>query len=147
MTSAPHAPKPGEDAAHLRRPRIVISAADRERLQAIALNALLINPRIAGLLLEEIDRAEHQPEEVRSPERVRLGSWVEYHDGEGGETRTVRIVERAQPENDFDLDVLSPLGVALIGMAAGQSIIASDRRGSEWRLEVVGVTCPHDAQP
>ena len=147
MTEAHLEPRPGDDAAHLRRPRIVLSATDRERLQAIALNALLANPRVAGSLLEEIDRAEHQPDDVRSPERVRLGSWVEYRDADRRESRMVRIVERAQSENDFELSVLSPLGVALIGMAAGQSIIASDRRGSEWLLEVLGVTRPHDAPP
>lgn len=147
MTSAHYEPGPGDDAAELRRPRIVLSAADRERLQAIALNALLANPRVAGPLLEEIDRAEHQSDDIRSPERVRLGSWVKYRDAARLETRMVRIVETARPESDFELNVLSPLGVALIGMAAGQSILASDHRGSEWLLQVLAVTRPHDAPP
>lgn len=140
-------PKLGGEDAHLRRPRIVLSAADREHLQAIALNALLANPRVAGPLLDEIDRAQHQPDDARSPGRVRLGSWVKYRDADRRETRMVRIVERARPENNFELSVLSPLGVALIGLATGQSIIASDRRGSEWLLQVLGVTRPHDAPP
>jgi regulator of nucleoside diphosphate kinase len=147
MTMPHRDPKPSDDDAHLRRPRIVLGAADREHLQAIALNALLANPRVAGPLLDEIDRAEHPPDDAQSPDRVRLGSWVKYRDADRRETRTVRIVEAARPDNNFELSVLSPLGVALIGMAAGQSIIASDRRGSEWLLQVLGVTRPHDAPP
>ena len=146
--TAPHlGPKSRDDDTHLRRPRIVLSADDREHLQAIALNALLANPRVAGPLLEEIDRAEHQVDDVRSPDRVRLGCWVKYRDADRRETRMVRIVETARPGSSFEVSVLSPLGVAMIGMAAGQSIIASDRRGSEWLLQVLGVTRPHDAPP
>jgi regulator of nucleoside diphosphate kinase len=138
-------PTPVDEAQHLRRPRIVLSVAERERLQVIALNALLGNPRAAGLLLDEIDRAEVLPDDVETPGRVRLGSWVKYRDVDRRETRRVLIVETARPDRDLELCVLSPLGVALIGLAAGQSIIASDRRGSEWRLQVLGVTRPHGA--
>src|SRR6478735_1406345 len=98
MTSTHDAPRSGDDATHLRRPRIVLSASDRERLQAIAFNALLANPRVAGSLLEEIDRAEHQPDDLRTPDRVRLGSWVQYRDADRRETRLVRIVGTERPE-------------------------------------------------
>jgi transcription elongation GreA/GreB family factor len=145
MTSPRLARKP-DDEVCLRRPPIVLSAADREHLQAIALNALLANPRVAGPLLDEIDRAEPPPEGAQAPDRVRLGSWVEYRDGDQCETRTVRIVETAHPENNLEFSVLSALGVALIGMAPGQSIIASDRLGSEWLVQVLRVTRPHERQ-
>ena len=147
MTSSGRDSARGRDGAHLRKPPIVLSLADRERLQVIALNALLDNPRVAGPLLEEIDRAEVLPDEIQAPDRVRLGSWVEYCDAGRRETRKVRIVETARRNSELELCVLSPLGVALIGMAAGQSIIASDHRGSEWLLQVVGVTRPGEVAP
>ena len=133
-------PARGDAAAGLRRPWIVLSVADRERLQVIAMNALLENPRVAGSLLEEIDRAEVLPDGVQAPDRVGLGSSVEYRDLDRRETRTVLIVETARADGDLELCVLSPLGVALIGMGAGQCIIVSDRCGSEWPLQVVEVT-------
>jgi regulator of nucleoside diphosphate kinase len=146
--TAPHRdPKPSDDDAHLRRPRIVLSAADRAHLQAIALNALLANPRVAWPAARG-NRSRRAPaDDVQAPERVSLGSWVKYRDAGRRETRKVRIVETARPDSDLELCVLSPLGVALMGMAAGQSIIASDRRGSEWLLQVLDVTRPRDEAP
>ena len=144
--NAPH-PAQRDEALRLRKPPIMLNVADRERLEVIALNALLQNPRIAGLLLDEIDRAEVLPDEVPTPDRVGLGSWVKYRDVDRGETRSVRIVETARADRELELGVLSPLGVALIGLAAGQSIIASDRRGTEWLVQVLRVTRPHEAAP
>jgi regulator of nucleoside diphosphate kinase len=148
--NAPHPsddPAQRDEALRLRKPPIMLNVADRERLEVIALNALLQNPRIAGLLLDEIDRAEVLPDDVPGPDRVGLGSWVRYRDMDNGETRSVRIVETTRSDRELELCVLSPLGVALIGMAAGQSIIASDRRGTEWLVQVLGVTRSHDAAP
>ena len=106
----------------------------------IALNALLQNPRLAGLLLDEIDRAEILQDDVLAHDRVGLGSWVTYRDLRQGETRSALIVETADAERDLEIGVLSPFGVALIGLAAGQTIVASDRRGTEWLLQVLRVT-------
>lgn len=130
--------------ADIRRPPIVLNARDHVRLQAIALNALLDNPRVAGPLLEEIDRAEVLPDNLTAPDRVCLGAWVKYREAESHRIRTVRIVETVDHVDDRDLWVLSPLGVALIGMAAGQSIVASDHRGSEQLLTVLSVETPRD---
>jgi regulator of nucleoside diphosphate kinase len=138
---SPCAPR-HRDEADIRRPPIVLSAHDHARLQAIALNALLDNPRVAGPLLEEIDRAEIVPNSVTVPDRVCLGAWVKYREAESHTIRTVRIVETEEHTDDRDLWVLSPLGVALIGMAAGQSIVASDHRGSEQLLTVLSVETP-----
>jgi regulator of nucleoside diphosphate kinase len=132
------------DDADIRRPPIVLSARDHARLQAIALNALLDNPRVAGPLLEEIDRAEILPDGVTVLDRVCLGAWVKYREAESHAIRTVRIVETEEHTDDRALWVLSPLGVALIGMAAGQSIVASDHRGSEQLLTVLSVEAPRD---
>ena len=147
--NAPHPAGPAgrDEALRLRRPTIMLNGVDRERLEVIALSALLQNPRVAGLLLDEVDRAEVLPDDAPAPGRVGLGSWVRYRDMDGGETRSVRIVEAARPDRELELGVLSPLGVALIGLAAGQSIIASDRRGTEWLVQVLSVTRAYDAAP
>jgi regulator of nucleoside diphosphate kinase len=146
---APHPADPtgGGDALRLRKPPIMLNIADRERLEVIAFNALLQNPRIAALLLDEIDRAEALPAGDPAQDHVGLGSWVRYRDIDRGQMRSVRIVKTARPDRELELGVLSPLGVALIGLAAGQSIIASDRRGTEWLVEVLSVTRAHESAP
>jgi regulator of nucleoside diphosphate kinase len=138
----PHRPKSlrSDVGAPVHRPQIALNVADRERLQVIALNALLQNPRLAGLLLDEIDRAEILQDDVLTQDRVGLGSWVTYRDLRQGETRSALIVETADADRDLEIGVLSPFGVALIGLAPGRTIVASDRRGTEWLLQVLRVT-------
>jgi regulator of nucleoside diphosphate kinase len=133
------------DEAALRRPRLLLSRGDHERLQLIAMGGLLKDPRLAGSLLEEIDRAEILADDGPASDHVGLGSSVEFRDLERPGTHKVRIVEKACADDDVELSVLSPLGVALIGLGVGARIVASDRRGSEWVLRVVGVTAPRQA--
>jgi len=134
------------DQAALRRPPLLLSRGDHERLQSIAMGGLLKDPRLAGSLLEEIDRAEILADDRPAADYVGLGSSVEFRDLERPGTRKVRIVEKARADDDIELSVLSPLGVALIGLGVGACIVASDRRGSEWVLRVVGVTAPRQAR-
>jgi regulator of nucleoside diphosphate kinase len=84
------------------------------------------------------------PDNVTPSCRVCLGAWVKYREAESHTIRTVRIVETEEHTDDRALWVLSPLGVALIGMAAGQSIVASDHRGFEQLLTVLSVEAPRD---
>jgi len=96
----------------IRRPHIVLSLDDIDQLQAIAFSALMRAPRLAGALLEEVGRASI----VSEP----------------------RMASRAD-RLDGDLPVLSPLGIALIGMGVGQTGLIPDRRGGERRLRVLQV--------
>lgn len=125
---------------HVRQPPIVLNQEDSARLQRLALDALLTNPRVAGPLLEEVDRAAV----LRAPEmtanRVGLGSWVQFVDDITGRPQRRRLVAAARPDAPEELSVLTPTGVALIGMSVGQSIVCSDRLGSERVLTILGVT-------
>jgi len=128
---------PRSDAA--RRPPIVLCASDRAALERLALAALLSAPRMAGPLLEEIDRAEIVADDALGPEVVRLGSRVVYRDEASGAVRRARLVGSPAGDAPGELSVLTPEGAALIGLQRGQSIRWLDRMGAERLFTIVGV--------
>lgn len=115
----------------LRRPPIVLCETDRARLERAALLAMLEAPRVAGALLEEVDRAKVVPDSGLDPERVRLGSLVIYRDEISGEEVCARLVEDTRADAPEEVSVLTAAGAALVGLGIGQSILWSDRRGEE----------------
>ena len=122
------------------RPRIVLGETDAERLSGLALRHEATQPGVARLLLDEIARAE-----VRRDSRVRddivgMNSTVQFRDEAHGHERTVRLV---YPQDaDFAagrISILTPVGVALIGLAAGQSILWPNRDGGKRALHILSV--------
>jgi regulator of nucleoside diphosphate kinase len=121
-----------------RRPPIVLCASDREVLERAALGSILEAPRVAGPLLEEVDRAAVVADRDLGADVVRLGSSVIYRDDLTGDFRRIRLVLGPPADTPArEISVLTPEGAALVGLREGQSIIWADRRGSERRLTVV----------
>ena len=120
------------------RPPIVLCLSDYDTLERAALSALLHAPRVAGALLEEVDRAAVVADADLRPDVVRLGSWVEFTDSLTGARRRVRLVETPTPGSPRDeLSVLTTEGAALVGLREGQTIVWPDRIGTERVLTVV----------
>jgi regulator of nucleoside diphosphate kinase len=121
------------------RPRheIVVSAADHERLTGLASTALTRLPEVAEELLSEMDRAtvaDSVPDNV-----VRMGSAVTFRSGDG-QTRRITLVYPGEADiAENKVSVLTPLGTALIGLAAGQSATWITRDGRELALDVIEV--------
>jgi len=124
----------------LRRPPIVLCETDRSRLERAALLAMLEAPRVAGALLEEVDRAMVVPDAGLEPDRVRLGSLVVYRDEISGEEVCARLVEDLRAGAPAEVSVLTAEGAALVGLGIGQSILWSDRRGEERLLTILGTS-------
>ena len=124
-----------------RPPDIVVGHQDHDRLAALADAALDTLPGLAETLLTELGRARLVAD-ARVPQTVvRMGSTVEYEAAEGR-----RRVELVYPE-DADIaagriSVLTPIGTALLGLSAGQSIRWLTRDGRDQRLTVVAVAPP-----
>lgn len=122
------------------RPPIHMIDSEAELLSDLALRAAASQPRIAELLLEEIDRARiHQPDAIDRGV-VTLGSLIDFVDEATGRGR---IVELVLP-NEADISrgrvsILSPIGSGLIGLSEGQSIVWPIRDGQERRLTVIKV--------
>jgi len=137
-------PEPARAAAlpaiGLARPPIVLGRSDYGALEKAAISALLRAPRVAGALLEEVDRAGVVADADLPHDAVRLGSWVEFTDSLAGAPRRVRLVERPPARLSPDeLSVLTTEGAALVGLREGQTIVWPDRIGTDRVLTVVTV--------
>lgn len=118
-------------------PQILISASDHARLTALAESAARRGADAADRLLFELDRAVVLDSEALPQGIVRMGSKVTYRDENRG-ARTVTLVYPADANiDDMRISVLTPIGAALIGMQAGQSIEWSDPSGHRRMLTVV----------
>ncbi len=120
------------------RPPIVLCLSDYDTLEKAALAALLQAPRVAGALLEEVDRAAIVADSDLCPDAVRLGSWVEFTDSRADAPRRVRLVATLTPDSSGDeLSVLTTEGAALVGLREGQTIVWPDRIGADRVLTVL----------
>jgi regulator of nucleoside diphosphate kinase len=123
-----------------------VTSEDHHKLSRIAAGAFNTMPELAAELSAELDRARILPQGRSSGEHVRIGSEVRFRDDTSGKETTVTLV---WPE-DADIaankiSVVTPIGVALIGMASERSIEWTTRSGEIKRLTVMTVSDPLDA--
>lgn len=123
-------------------PDIVVAATDHKQLTGLATALIDRAPDLADDLLAEMERARVVAPEAVPPDVVRMGSTVSYRDEEGG-TREVTLVFPVDADISAGrISVFTPIGVALIGLAAGQSIAWAGRDGKPHRLVVLSVAAP-----
>ena len=120
-------------------PPITIAAADHERLTAVAEAAARRDQDAAEELLFELDRAEIVPDGAVPGGVVRMGSKVTFRSDDSA-AQTVTLVYPAEAEiSDMKVSVLTPVGAALIGMVAGETIAWTDRSERRRELTVIAV--------
>ena len=121
------------------RPRITITANDYERLSLLARAAASRMPDVASVLTEELARARVLAER-RLEQTVCMGSEVEFRDDTTGKIQTVTLVYPGDADiSQRRISVLTPVGTALIGLSAGDSITWETRSGDVKRLTVLQV--------
>lgn len=123
------------------RPPLIIDAAVHGWLLALAERLRRQSPKLADLLIEELERAELRAPEAMPDDVVTIGSTVTYR--EGGRTHTVKVVL----PNDADIEhgrvsVIAPVGTALLGLSVGQRITWEMPDGRARQLEVLEVRRP-----
>ena len=122
-----------------RKPAITITRSDDERLQRLANSILERNPELAETLLSELDRAQVVTDARIRPDVIRMGSTVRYST-ETGEERTVTLVYPNEADiAEGRISVLTPIGIALIGLSSGQAMDWTARDGRVHRLTVLDV--------
>ena len=122
-----------------RKPAITITSSDDERLQRLANSILERNPELAETLLSELDRAQVVTDARIRPDVIRMGSTVRYST-ETGEERTVTLVYPNEADiAEGRISVLTPIGIALIGLSSGQAMDWTARDGRVHRLTVLDV--------
>lgn len=94
-------------------------------------------PATAGLT-QELERAEVVPSDLLPRDVVTMNSSVVFDDETTGERRAIKIVHPRQADAAQDrVSVLAPVGTALLGLSAGQSIDWPFPDGKNRRLRVV----------
>ena len=105
MIPTPPAPAGGpERLAHLTHPPLVIRARDERPLHEIAIGAMLSAPRLAGGLLDELNRAAVRPDREVAADVIGLGSRALCFESDGARSQYHRV-EIVTPE-DYLGDVM-----------------------------------------
>ena len=127
-----------------RKPAITITRSDHERLSRLAESYAARNPDVADALLAELDRAKVVDDGRISAHVVRMGSSLHFT-SDVGEDRHVTLVFPGEADIAAGkISILTPIGAALIGLSAGQSIDWTARDGRVHRLTVEAVEPPGD---
>lgn len=130
-----------------RRPAITITRTDHERLSRLAETLASRDPDTAGQLLGELDRARVVADGRIAADVVRMGSTLRFTT-DAGEDRTVTLVFPGEADIvKGRISVLTPIGAALIGLSASQSIDWTSRDGRTRRLTVESVAAMADVPP
>ena len=138
----------GNHASGEMRPPIHLLAAESDLVASLALQAEHRSPVVAAMLLEEIERAElHEPDTLPA-EAVTLGSHVDFIDEKTGQLRSVELVLPATANIALGkISILTPMGAALYGLMAGQSIDWPDLDGHSRRIRILRERQPFDDEP
>lgn len=125
-----------------RKPKIIVGEIDHVRLTGLATTALERVPEVAEELLAEMDRAKVVAPRKLPADVVRMGSFVTF-DSDSAQHRRVQLVYPGEADIEHGrISVLTPIGAALIGLAAGQSIAWTARDGKKHVLTVTAVEQP-----
>lgn len=93
--------------------------------------------------MREVSRARVLPDSEMAEGVVRMGSLVAFADGVTGEAREATLVYPEHADVSAGrVSILTPIGAALIGLAAGQSIRFQTPSGGWRSLSVLAVDNP-----
>jgi regulator of nucleoside diphosphate kinase len=126
---------------HDTKAAVYVAEADYERLSNLAASSGTLG---ATLLAEELDRAIMIGGDDFPRRFVRLHSVVEFRDLLTGRQRRLQLVPPDEADIDHGrLSVLAPVGAALLGLTAGDTIGLTTEDGRGQVLEVISVEAPH----
>jgi regulator of nucleoside diphosphate kinase len=122
------------------KPDIHVTHTDRERLLALA-HSIEESIELADELINELDRAEIASDETES-NFIKIGSTATYKTTTQ-DKRTVTLVMPADADiAENRISILTPIGIALLGLSCGQSMPWRTRDG---RTETLTITALNDA--
>jgi len=122
-----------------RKPAITTTRSDHERLSRLAESYMDRTPQVAEELLTELERARIVEDGRIAADVVRMGSTLRFTSDLGEDRRVTLVFPGEADIAEGKVSVLTPIGVALIGLSAGQSIDWTARDGRVHRLTVESV--------
>lgn len=130
----------GTEVNGLPMPPLLIDEEQYEQLEALARAALRRVPEVAHVLLEEIERAQILPSDHIPPTVIKVGSEVGFRDELSGKIKVVRLVFPVDADISKNcISVLTPIGVALIGLCEGDVFTWKTVSGEVRRLTILVV--------
>ena len=127
------------------RPPIHLLASESDLIASLALRSERRQPVVTAMLLEEIERAELHDAETMPPGHARLNSYISFVDEKTQKVRNVQLVLPAEANiAEGRLSILTPMGAALYGLAAGNTIEWPDLQGNYRSIRIVRVVQPKD---
>lgn len=126
-----------------RNPKIVINADDLAHLEGLADGMLKRHPALADRLFEEIGRARIVAPEKMPKNVVSMGSTVTYRDETTGQKKSVTLVyPEAADITQLRVSVMTPIGVALLGLSEEASFYWDTRDNQRRMLTIIRVEQP-----
>lgn len=122
-----------------RLPAITIARSEHQRLSNLADMLAERDPQAAEQLAGELDRARIIDDARMASGVVRMGSAVEFHIDDEAPQRAELVFPKDADISRHRISILTPVGAALLGLSAGQSIPWSGRDGRVRRLSVLAV--------
>jgi regulator of nucleoside diphosphate kinase len=133
------------DTKRVRKPTITMTRSDHEKLSRLVESYAARNPEVADELLLELDRARVVADGWIAPDVVRMGSTVRFTNDIGADRRVTLVFPGEADIAEGKISILTPIGAALVGLSAGQSINWTARNGRIHRLTVESVEAPIQA--
>ena len=134
--------------ADIARPPLHLLASESDMVATLALQVEHRQPVVAAMLLEEIERAELHEAETLPETAITIGSQVDFVDERTSQLRSVELVLPAMANiAEGRISILTPMGAALYGLTAGQSIDWPDLDGHERRIQILRVRQPFFDEP
>ncbi|MCL4186965.1 MAG: nucleoside diphosphate kinase regulator [Rhodobacteraceae bacterium] len=129
-----------------RRPQVTIAAETLDHLEALAERSAARMPKLAEQLLDELARARIVPAARMPADVAGIGSRVTWRDETTGREQTATLVWPEEADIDAGrASVLTPIGVALLGLRAGARFHWETRAGELRELTVLSVAQPEGA--
>ncbi|MBB4351574.1 nucleoside diphosphate kinase regulator [Aliirhizobium cellulosilyticum] len=125
-----------------RKPAIIVTHSDHERLSRLAEAHAARNPEVSEELLAELDRARIVPDNKIGIDVVRMGSTLQFVSDLGDERLVMLVFPGEADIAAGKVSILTPIGAALIGLSTSQSIDWTARDGRVHRLTVKSVEAP-----
>ena len=125
------------------RPPLHLGERESDLVSNLAVRAEHQHPLVAAMLLAEIDRAEIHDDASLPGDVVTLGAEVKFVDERSARLRTVTLVLPGEANISLGrVSILTPIGAALFGLSAGQTIEWPDRSGEQRRIRILAVEQP-----
>lgn len=121
------------------KPNIIVRESDYARLTALAQSSMDKDLALGEELMGELERATVAVDDAAVSQTIQMGSTATYTT-ETGQRRTVTLVYPGEANIETNrVSIMTPIGVALLGLSENQSINWIARDGVSHALTVIEI--------